>query len=403
MFSADVKEKEENHPCVRAFRFVWGHEPQDVLFCPYRIAPLGAHVDHQMGKVTGMAIDQGSRIAFEARGDALIDLQSLNYQPRMREDLQMCFYQKRGDWTDYVRGAVKVMMKRYGISRGIAGVLEGTLPAGGLSSSASVTICVVRALAEANEIRMDESALISVAMQTENEFVGVRCGKLDPSCEVYSRKDHLLYLDCLTDAHRLISWPEKRLPFGIAVLFSGIRHSLVRSDYNRRREECARAAEQLTQYAGMESKVQAGSVSLRDVPEEVFHAYGERLEASIRKRAQHYYTEIRRVERGIEAWEKGDISSFGALMFESGKSSIDHYECGSEQMIALYRIMTETDGIFGGRFSGAGFRGYCLALTDPEKTEDIAAKVREKYLKCYPGLEDRFLIRFCRSADGVVL
>ena len=90
-------------------------------------------------------------------------------------------------------------------------------------------------------------------------------------------------------------------------------------------------------------------------------------------------------------------------MFESGKSSIDHYECGSEQMIALYRIMTETDGIFGGRFSGAGFRGYCLALTDPEKTEDIAAKVREKYLKCYPGLEDRFLIRFCRSADGVVL
>ena len=389
--------------CETAFRNTWGRAPQEVLFCPYRIAPLGAHVDHQMGKVTGMAVDQGSLLAYEAGTDGTIELRSLNYRHHIKEELSTSFLHKTGNWTDYVRGAVMVMMRRYGIRRGISGILEGTLPAGGLSSSASVTVCVIRALAKANEITMSEGELISAALETENEFVGVKCGKLDPSCEVYSRKGHLLYLDCLTDERRLIRQPETARPFRIAVLFSGVSDSLVRSDYNRRREECARAAQLLSEYAGLDKEIRNGERTFRDVPEDVFLAYGERLEAPLRKRAEHYYSEIRRVEQGAQAWERGDTVSFGRLMFESGRSSIEHYECGSEQLIALYRIMTETDGILGGRFSGAGFRGYCLALTDPDRTEQIEARVREAYLKRFPELKDRFLIRFCTSADGVIL
>ena len=285
--------------CETAFRNAWGRAPQDVLFCPYRIAPLGAHVDHQMGKVTGMAIDQGSLLAYEAGTDGTIELRSLNYRHRIKEEFGTCFLHKTGNWTDYVRGAVMVMMRRYGIRRGISGILEGTLPAGGLSSSASVTLCVIRALAKANEITMSEGELISAALETENEFVGVKCGKLDPSCEVYSRKGHLLYLDCLTDERRLIRQPETSPPFRIAVLFSGVSDSLVRSDYNRRREECARAAQLLSEYAGLDKEVRTGGRTLRDVPEDVFLAYGERLETPLRKRAEHYYSEIRCLARGL--------------------------------------------------------------------------------------------------------
>ena len=40
-----------------------------------------------------------------------------------------------------------------------------------------------------------------------------------------------------------------------------------------------------------------------------------------------------------------------------------------DELKKLYEIMTDTDGIYGGRFSGAGFKGCCMALIDPDKAE----------------------------------
>ena len=34
------------------------------IFSPYRVCPLGAHVDHQHGLVTGFAIDKGVDLWF---------------------------------------------------------------------------------------------------------------------------------------------------------------------------------------------------------------------------------------------------------------------------------------------------------------------------------------------------
>ena len=65
--------------------------------------------------------------------------------------------------------------------------------------------------------------------------------------------------------------------------------------------------------------------------------------------------------------------------------------------------MTETDGIYGGRFSGAGFKGCCMALVDPEKADKIMREVEAKYLKAYPHLEGKYMGALCESADGVKL
>ena len=102
-------------------------------------------------------------------------------------------------------------------------------------------------------------------------------------------------------------------------------------------------------------------------------------------------------------WRKGDLEGYGQLVFESGKSSIYSYECGCDELKKLYEIMRDTDGIYGGRFSGAGFKGCCMALVDPEKVEDIKAKVTEEYLKAFPELEGRYSAYVCESADGVRL
>ena len=63
--------------------------------------------------------------------------------------------------------------------------------------------------------------------------------------------------------------------------------------------------------------------------------------------------------------------------------------------------MRETDGIFGGRFSGAGFKGCCMALVDPEKTDSIREKVERKYLASYPEMKGKYSFHLCESADGI--
>jgi galactokinase/galacturonokinase len=100
------------------------------------------------------------------------------------------------------------------------------------------------------------------------------------------------------------------------------------------------------------------------------------------------------------AWRKGDIAAYGACSFESGFSSIVNYETGSPELKALYDAMVKTDGIYGGRFSGAGFKGCCMALIDPNYRESIEQTVTREYLKQFPQLEGKYSVHFCKTADG---
>jgi galactokinase/galacturonokinase len=117
----------------------------------------------------------------------------------------------------------------------------------------------------------------------------------------------------------------------------------------------------------------------------------------------HWYTEFDRVAAGVEAWRRGDIEAFGKLSFESGRSSIDSWETGSPELKELYEIMTKTDGIYGGRFSGAGFKGCCMALIDPAFEEKIVARVEAEYLRAFPHLTGKYSAHICETADGVKL
>jgi len=139
------------------------------------------------------------------------------------------------------------------------------------------------------------------------------------------------------------------------------------------------------------------------VPFEVYQQYKDRLPETWARRAEHWYTEYFRVEKGAEAWRRGDVEEFGRLSFESGHSSIYNWETGSPELKTLYEIMTRTRGIYGGRFSGAGFKGCCMALIDPDYREEIEATVTREYLKAFPSLEGKYSVHFCHSADGVKL
>lgn len=386
--------------CEERFQEIYGQSPAGVAFCPYRICPIGAHSDHQYGKITGLAIDKGIHIAYKPKRNGVVEISSLHFEKRAQWHIHSTPKTKENDWADYLRGATIALVRRYPLEVGLSGIIEGSLPIGGLSSSAAVIISFLWALTAVNNIHLTPSEIIMIALEAENSYVGVSCGKLDQSCEVYSKKNHLLYLDTLDDSYELIPTSPTMKPYKIAVFFSGVERTLAGSKFNMRVDECRSAGYALKAFAGMEyGKFE--ETHLREVPYETYLQYKDRLPENWRKRAEHWYTEFQRVEQAAEAWRRGDIEAFGKLCFESGRSSIYNYETGSDELKKLYEIMLDTDGIYGGRFSGAGFKGCCMALIDPEYEERILEKVGREYLKAFPALAGKYSAHICVSADGV--
>lgn len=372
---------------------------ENSIFCPYRVCPLGAHVDHQHGLVTGFAIDKGIELQYNPTEDGMVRILSKNFPGKITFSLDK-LPERSYTWGDFAVGAAKVLQEKYKLKNGFDGVIEGNLPVGGLSSSAAVIITYLTVFCRINNIHLTKQQLIQYAIRVEREYIGVNVGKLDQSCEVYCKKDNLLYLDTLDDTTELVPLNDKMPPFKIAIIYSGVSRKLAGSAYNLRVDECRAAAYALKGYAEMDYG-KFRETHLREVPKGVYDTYKHMLPPNWKKRAHHYYYEQQRVKKGVEAWRNGDLETFGKMIFESGKSSIYHYEAGSEPLKALYNIMCKTDGIYGGRFSGAGFNGCCMAIVDPEKIDSIAKYIAGEYAKVFPEYMDEFEIHFCDTADGI--
>ena len=388
-----------NRLCEQQFHKLYGRDPEGLSFSPYRVCPIGAHSDHNLGKITGFAIDQGIHIAYRPKENGVIELVSLQFPKRAQWHIA-AVPNEQNDWADYLRGATWALAKRHPLSVGLCGVIEGSLPIGGLSSSAAVTLAFLSALVKVNGIRLSSRELIDTAYDAEKNYVGVNVGKLDQSCEVLGKKDHLLYLDTADGSYELIPTNPGMKLYRIAIFFSGLEHSLLGSKYNMRVDELRAGVYALQAFAGMEYGKFA-EANARNVPYEVFLQYQDRLPEPWAKRCEHWYTEFQRVEQGAEAWRRGDLETFGRLCFESGRSSIVNWESGAPEQIRLYEILRKTDGVYGGRFCGAGFKGCCMALIDPAFTESVVRTVSDAYRKDFPHLKDKYAVYITESADGV--
>ena len=342
------------------------------IFSPYRVCPLGG-VD--------LYFDVRSKMA-DGRCDPHVHLESRTFEGVVDFDIDKPSQVREHHWGDYARGAKYALRKRFELKRGITGVIQGSLPVGGLSSSAAVLIAYVMAFAEA-----------------EREYIGLNNGLLDQSCIALGKKDGLLFLDCDSDDWRIIKRNPEMPEFEIGIFFSGLTRSLVNSDYNLRVYECKTAAWNMLAYQEQPLKT-FDKTFLRDVPKETFEKTRDIMPARFARRAEHFYSEYRRVRQGVTAWETGNLQLFGKLSFASCESSIHNYECGSPELIAIYEIMRQLPGVYGGRFSGAGFKGACIALVDPAYKEDIQKVLTEKYLEQFPEYEKTFKVFWVKPDDG---
>jgi galacturonokinase len=270
------------------------------------------------------------------------------------------------------------------------------LDGGGLSSSAAIGVALLLALEHANGLDVSPRENIDLDQAIENEYLGLRNGILDQAAILLSQRGQLTHIDCLTRESQCFPPPPNSPSFSILIVFSGLKQALTATDYNRRVEECAAAADALLAAVG---RPHAPRV-LRSIAPEEYAAWKHVLHGSAARRAEHFFGEMARVEQGVAAWRDGDLERFGQLIRQSGRSSIENYQCGCPPLVDLYEILCGTPGVIGARFSGAGFRGCCVALTELGAVEQAAEQVLREYCQRQPELAEAAYTLVSQTDDG---
>lgn len=373
------------------------------LAVPYRVCPVGAHVDHQGGIVSGFTIDQGILLAFFPSKE--VNLVSNVFESAACFSLDEVLANpasRSGDWGDYVRGAAFALLSSgFILKKGITGMIESptNMHGCGVSSSASLGCAVLLALEAANNLEVDPMKNVILDSQIENGYLGLKNGIMDPAIIMLSKKGNLTVVDCEKNAFKLVprAIGTTGVPFKVLLVFSGIVGSLTGTAFNKRVEECQSAARKLLGALGRDAGNDARFCML---PEHSFLVHADKLSELERKRAIHYFGECNRVRAGLRYWAQGNWEALGSTMFDSCASSVVHYECGTEPLMELVKILKACPGVFGARFSGAGFRGCCLALVDPGEAYNIAAETLKRYRDRFPQYKDKSHVLIAEEGNG---
>ncbi|WP_328803183.1 galactokinase [Ruoffia halotolerans] len=338
-------------------------------------------------------------MVYAPREDGYINIKSMDFPDKEYFHLSHDLEYIPGFWGSYIRGAVHALQEDYVLKVGLNAIVSGKLPIGGLSSSAAVTTAYLMALCDVNDIEFTKYDLIKYSHWVETEFIGLKNGILDQSANILSLDNQLMVMDCQEWEHEMVPKGEGFPDFEVVVVYSGITKNLMGTDFNNLVDEVRVAGWMLQELAGLPlSKLE--DVRLREIPKEVYETHKENLLPRFRKRAAHFYTEQERVEKGAEAWAKGDLEAFGQLMFESGHSSFYQQESGIPEMETIYNILKDTEGVYGARPSGAGYRGALIGLVNPDFKEHIKAQIDAIYPSKHPEYKDVYEVNFCQTDDG---
>lgn len=324
----------------------FGREPEVLARAPGRVNLIGEHVDYNGGSVLPTVIPQCARVELAAREDGTVRAASVEAGgSAVRYALGS--EAPRGSWIDYAQGATRLLAVEGLRLTGFDACIQSDVPIGsGLSSSAALTVALLRALRERFRLSLDDLALARLAQRVENEFVGARVGVMDPMASSLGREGQALLLRTKDLAYRYVPIPATA---EIVVVDSGQEHRNASGGYNRRRAECEEAARRLD------------VALLCDLP---VSAWGRlaALPSPLDRRGRHVVTENERVHAAVAALEGGRLEELGALLDASHRSLRDDYEVSTPEVDALVGALREQEGILGARLTGGGFGGAVVAL-----------------------------------------
>lgn len=372
------------------------HEDVRGYFAPGRVNLIGEHTDYNGGHVFPCALTLGTYGIARKREDNKLRFYSLNFEKLgvMETDLDDLKPYKEANWTNYPKGVMWAFEKRgYKLPSGLDILIYGNIPNGsGLSSSASLEVLTGVILKDmfGFDVSMVDIALIG--QYSENNFNGCNCGIMDQFASAMGKKDNAIFLDTNTLEYEYA--PVVLEDAKIVIINSKVKHSLVDSAYNDRRNECETALKELQTVVDIKT--------LGDLTEEEFEAHKDAIKSEIRqKRAKHAVYENQRAIKAVEALKANDVETFGKLMNASHVSLRDDYEVSCEEIDILVDLAWAIDGVVGSRITGGGFGGCTVSIVKNDAVdhfvESIGAKYKEKV-----GHEAEFYVVDIGDGAGVL-
>lgn len=351
-----------------------GHGDIRAYFAPGRVNLIGEHTDYNGGHVFPCALTLGTYAVARKREDNKIRLYSMNFENRgvIETDLNDLTPYKEAGWTNYPKGVMWAFEKRgYEIPVGLDIVIYGNIPNGsGLSSSASLEVLTGLVLKDMFGFDVSMTDIALIGQYSENNFNGCNCGIMDQFASAMGKKDHAIFLDTNTLEYEYA--PVVLEDAKIVIINSKVKHSLVDSAYNDRRNECETALKELQTVTDIKT--------LGDLTEEEYEAHKDAIGTEIRKkRAKHAVYENQRAIRAVAALKANDVETFGKLMNASHVSLRDDYEVSCEEIDILVDLAWETEGVIGSRITGGGFGGCTVSIVKNEAVDGFIANIGAKY------------------------
>jgi len=367
----------------------FGKAPKASSRAPGRLEILGNHTDYNEGFVLSAATGQATAVALSPKEGRVCTLHNPAVGEDVSFDLDKIEKPVPGDWTNYVKGVLKELERR-SIKFGAfdAAVCSDVPLSAGMSSSAALEIAFCFALREVYGIKLSPPDWARVGQAVENKYLGLKSGLLDQFSSIYGRKDSLILCDFRSvEVLKTVAMPPG---WRIVVANTMVKHNLVESDYNRRRESCERAREAIAKKA-------PAVKALRDVDSKLLEASKGLMDSVDYRRALHIVGEDERVMKAVELLERQDAEGFGKLLFQSHESSKANFENSCEELDALVELAHSIPGCAGARLSGGGFGGISIHMVKEDAAQEYCARLKTAY-KLQTGKTAETIV--CSIGDG---
>ncbi len=351
---------------VSAHTETFGKPPESIAWAPGRIEVLGNHTDYNDGTVLSAAINLGHCFCVSRSDPSGIRAFAVDVDQSAHFETTDTQRVPGADWANYIKGVFHLIQENTGQPiDGLDCTFSGSIPMGaGLSSSAALEVAAATAVLNIINATIDPKEIAQLCRKAEHQFAGTNCGLLDQFSSLFGREHGLIHSD-----FRTLEVSAVNLPADIEFLVVNphVKHSLADSPYNERRERCEQAAKQLAEI------LPHPVTALRDISWTEFEQHKDKIDPLAAKRAAHIVGEIDRVEKGVQALERGDLTTFSELLFQSHKSSIDHFENSCPELDIVVEAAREA-GALGARLSGGGFGGAAIVMVHANDAQAIGEK-----------------------------
>ena len=334
-----------------------------------RINLIGEHTDYNGGFVFPGAIDKCIAAQIKENGTEKVRVYSIDIDDYAEFGLTEEDAPK-AQWARYIFGVCRETIKRGFVVKGFDTVFAGNVPLGaGLSSSAALESCFAFAISDMfNDNKIDKFELARIGQSTEHNYCGVNCGIMDQFASVFGKENCLMRLDCRSMEFQYFPFEPKG--YKLVLVDSVVKHELVDSPYNKRRQSCERVAAAI------------GVETLRDAEMADLEKVKSQISDEDYSRAKYVIEEKQRVLDVCEALQAGDYDTVGDRMYKTHEGMSKLYEVSCEELDYLNDIAKEC-GVTGSRIMGGGFGGCTINLVKDELYDNFIAVAKNKFNEKY--------------------